>query len=132
MSDKRDSKRKGGPPGPQAPIAKAGKASDKSSKISAKELNKTGAKGSVDEIDDIFSSKPVAKKEAKEDKKSQKPKGPDMEQIKKEEAKYKSSANQGGRKFVDGLPVYSLEELKEEMGESAWEAFMEAAEPGLS
>ena len=33
---------------------------------------------------------------------------------------------------MDGLPVYTLEELEEEMGESAWDAFVEASEPGLS
>lgn len=38
----------------------------------------------------------------------------------------------GGRNIVDGVPVYSMAELEAEMGDDAWDAFMDAAEPGLS
>lgn len=60
-------------------------------------------------------------------------KGPTMEEIKAEEAKYKGVTGKGGRNYTeDGLPIYTEEEMEEEMGEKAWENFIDAAEPAGS
>jgi len=57
--------------------------------------------------------------------------GPDMEQVKKEAAKF-LSAGKGQRCVVDGVKVYSEAELDKEMGEDAWQAFEEAADESLA
>jgi hypothetical protein len=35
------------------------------------------------------------------------------------------SVRAGGRKYVDGLAMYSEKEMEKEMGDEAWEAFMD-------
>uniref|UniRef100_A0A7S4P1U0 Uncharacterized protein n=1 Tax=Guillardia theta TaxID=55529 RepID=A0A7S4P1U0_GUITH len=93
--------------------------------------SKKGSKGvEEDELDDIFASKPSRSKQSESDKKDT-TKGPDLKEIAQEANKYKGGGS-SARKSCDGLLVYSEQELAKELGEEAWDAFMEASDPNLS